>query len=60
MQYKVHYLCMVLYGIINFTDEWRDIIGERNYLLIDFTFESVDDYYYSNSTHFMLGKNFDV
>lgn len=29
MQYKVHYLCMVLYGMIVFSDEWMDIIVER-------------------------------
>lgn len=28
MQYKVHYLYMVLYGIDVFADEWVDIIGE--------------------------------
>ena len=28
MQYKVHYLCMVLYVIDDFADEWMDNIGE--------------------------------
>lgn len=29
MQYKVHYLCMVLYGISVFADESANNIGER-------------------------------
>lgn len=29
MQYKVHYIYMVLYGMIDFADEWKEIIVEQ-------------------------------